>query len=61
MPCGTKYKKSTRVEADRYSFLVRLFHPLVLTGLSGTQVPTFGTVTSLEIGPPIDRISNRLS
>src|ERR1700693_6044930 len=30
------------------------------TGLSGTQVPRFGTVTSLEIGPPIDRISNRL-
>ena len=52
--------QSTRVEADRCSFLVRLFHPLVLIGLSGTRVPTFGTVTALEIGLPIDRISNRL-
>jgi hypothetical protein len=40
---------------SRGSFILWFF-----TRLSGTEVPTFGTLTSLEIGPPIDRISNRL-
>jgi hypothetical protein len=49
----SRYQRKTRGRADRYSFLVRLFHPLLQAGLARRTVTKFFFKTIDPIpGPP---------
>src|SRR5215472_2178252 len=47
-------QRKTRGRVDRYSFLVRLFHPLLQTGLSRrTQTSLWGARAGVEVSRPL--------